>query len=313
MSGGNRGFILAAVFGLTAFSIGAGYTFAELNNPEEQRYERYRYAPGDPDAAKAALADKTQPIEYREPCKAPEGQNESDLCAQWKAARAAEAGALWAERGFWASVLSILGLGATILLTLKAVNAAARATEIADAQLNQMRQEARAWLAITDEPQKVAIIQDSLRFYYVIRIQNVGSTVAHDVDLRHAVFDSEDPRKPIDRHVAKWSHHPAKKGAAIMPGETASATLWSFQARDNFKVSKIGNFIYPAVLVYVRYRVTSDAEEHVSRRVFRFGTVRDADDILSRYTDPVTLLIGLDDSLIPADKLQLESFGAFAT
>jgi hypothetical protein len=313
MSERNWGFIAAALFGVVSFSGIAGYSIGILDHPKQQRYERYRHVPSDLDVTKTATADKAGAIEYREPCKNPEGQSESELCAQWKAAWAAETGTLWAARGFWASVLSIIGLGATILLTLKAVRAAGRATVVSEEQLSQMKHEARAWLSVTAEPQKIAVFEESVRFYYLIKVQNVGSTVAHDVDTRHSVFDAED-EGPVAKLMARWTSHSRNPLTAIMPGETVSANVWSLQARIGFRESASGGFIHPALLVYIRYSVTSDTEEHGTRRVFRFGTVaKETDAASSSEAPPVVPWISLSEKIIPAESLSLESFGAYAT
>ncbi|MDB5678198.1 MAG: hypothetical protein JWM94_1200 [Sphingomonas bacterium] len=123
---------LFAAIGLAFVAFCTGAYITALNYPEQERYQSYRYAPGDPEAANAALADKAKPVEYREPCTQPKGREESDLCAQWKAARAAESSALWTERGFWVGLVSIMGLGATIILTLRATEAAQRSALAAE-------------------------------------------------------------------------------------------------------------------------------------------------------------------------------------
>ncbi|WP_340316794.1 hypothetical protein [Rhizorhabdus argentea] len=135
MSSGYRGLVAAS--GLTAllWAIIFGFNLAASNYPQEQRYEPYRYAADNAHATELALADEIQPPEYREPCHEPKGQDESDLCAQWKAARAAEAGALWTERSFWAGLFGVVGLIATLHYTRKAVLAAEAATKDADSAL----------------------------------------------------------------------------------------------------------------------------------------------------------------------------------
>jgi hypothetical protein len=87
-------------------------------------------------------------------CKAGQDRRESDLCAQWKAADAAHASAVWAEYTYWLGVVG-LGIG---FLTLLAAGAAAKfardaATETkrgADAADNTLRSN-RAWLVV-DHP-----------------------------------------------------------------------------------------------------------------------------------------------------------------
>jgi len=56
-------------------------------------------------------------------------ERSSELCAQWKAADAAEASAFWAEWSFWISTLGLGGLLFTLHYTRKAVLAAEEATK----------------------------------------------------------------------------------------------------------------------------------------------------------------------------------------
>jgi hypothetical protein len=311
MAGSNRGAITAFI-GVICF--GAGAFIAALNYPPEQRYERYRYAPGDVELASTSLAGKSKPAEYREPCNGPQGRDESDLCAQWRAARAAEAGALWAARGFWVGLLSTIGLGITIILTLRAVNAATVATKIADKQLAHARHEARAWLAITAELQKVAVFEKTVRFYYLIRLTNIGATVAKNVQLQQTVIDGGPGiTDVINKWIALWKKVRGGGGGTLMPGETLTTNLWAFQDRDRFKPNERGTVIYPALLAYVRYRTTSDQEAHFSRRVFRFGELRKQGGALSMYADPIFLAITLTNGVFLSDQLTIETSSTIAT
>ena len=113
-------------------ALGTGIYWGALNQPQQERYQPYSYAPGEPDAARAALANQTGTSEYRQPCNKPQREDESDLCAQWKAARAAERGSLWTQIGVIVSTIGIMGLGATIFLTLRATEAAQRSALAAE-------------------------------------------------------------------------------------------------------------------------------------------------------------------------------------
>eukprot|EP01035_Chromulina_nebulosa_P036591 gene36591-49308_t len=124
---------LARAIGLasTAFCLGA-YVVA-LNKPHEERYQPYRYAADKPRDIDPALENKAnaQPLEYREPCKEPKGRDESDLCAQWRAAKAGEQSAFWAKWGFGITALGIFGLIATIIQSRIALDRAREANTIA--------------------------------------------------------------------------------------------------------------------------------------------------------------------------------------
>ena len=144
-----------------------GWYHAALNYPQQEWYQSYRHAADKVvavDPAIAAGAD-AEPLEYRKPCHKPKGQDESDLCAQWKAARAAELGALWTERGFWLSAISAIGIGAALLLTIDS-NKIARS--VGEAQT-------RAYLSIIDP--KVRILSNGVPWVDIV-VVNSGQSPA---------------------------------------------------------------------------------------------------------------------------------------
>lgn len=127
MPSGYRSIILAALIGLVAVSAGTGAYVTALNYPQEQGYQAYRYA--DHEARKAKASSGVDTTEYRTPCQQPEGHDESDLCAQWRAARAAEESAFWTKCGFWIAVIGSGLLLCQIALTRAAVEDTSEATE----------------------------------------------------------------------------------------------------------------------------------------------------------------------------------------
>jgi hypothetical protein len=132
MSRRNWGFIIAAVIGLAAiYGFGLGCYFTGLNHPDKQGYQSYRYATDKPQEVDPALKRPANPkaFEYRAPCEEPKGKDESDLCAQWRAAEAGENSAFWAEWGFWITILGSGLLLWQIALTREAVQDTGRATE----------------------------------------------------------------------------------------------------------------------------------------------------------------------------------------
>lgn len=123
MSTGYRGIIVAAFGFLTLSGFGLGYYHAALNYPQEPQYQSYRYASDKPSEIDPALIGEadTEALEYREPCQQPKGKDESELCAQWRAAKAGEHSALWAKWGFWIGVIGSSILLYQIGLTRKAL------------------------------------------------------------------------------------------------------------------------------------------------------------------------------------------------
>jgi hypothetical protein len=136
MLGSNRGVIIAlagiACLGIS-FGLGAGYSSYQ---PQEERYPAYRTAPDKIDELdRTTSPTNSKALEYREPCREPKGNDESDLCAQWRAAKAAESAAFWAKWGVIIGAIGTFGLFWTLFYTRKAVLAAENATRDADKAL----------------------------------------------------------------------------------------------------------------------------------------------------------------------------------
>ena len=140
----DRSLIAPAIIGLVATSFGLG-ALVSLNEADTERYQSYRYAADKPqDIDPAAPRPSPQSLEYREPCEQPKGRDESDLCAQWRAAKAGEQSALWAKWSFWIGLAGLFGLLASLYYTRKAVQAATDATKDADEALRIARRNADA-------------------------------------------------------------------------------------------------------------------------------------------------------------------------
>ena len=151
MSDRNWGFILVAVAGLAVYAFQVGVGVGELGNKPEA-YPRYQEAADDGEGADATPSGNIHSPRYKQPCENPEGKNESDLCAQYRAAEAAGLAAYWARWQFWLSLFGVIGLGGTIFLTIRATNAAVRSNEIA-------RENQRPW--ITFKGPEAAIFTNS--------------------------------------------------------------------------------------------------------------------------------------------------------
>lgn len=148
---GDRGIIFAIV-GWLVFAV--FITFSS-NNSKQEGYPQYRYAtdkPAEIDPATAGVSN-SQPFEYRRPCQNPKGEDESDLCAQWRAAKAAEHSAFWTKWGFWIAVVGSSLLLWQIILTRKAVEDTGDATkamkEANEIARDAIARQAEPWLEVT--------------------------------------------------------------------------------------------------------------------------------------------------------------------
>lgn len=148
-SGSNRGLGIAALAVALFISFGLGAYAVGLGEPE---YQSYRSGQSKEHAALPTIADVPVGVEQHTPCNNPKSESESDLCAQWRAAKAAEKSATWSMLGVFASIAGIALLLWQIMLTRVAVEDTGKATE-AMREANQISEtqsenQIRAWLAI---------------------------------------------------------------------------------------------------------------------------------------------------------------------
>jgi hypothetical protein len=130
MTGGYRVLLAGTLAVLLFVTFGLGVMAGALDDTHQQRYQSYRYAADKPLEPQSATAgnSKAQAFEYRTPCDRPKGKDESDLCAQWKSANAAEDSAFWTKLGFWVGVIGSALLLWQIMLTRQAVEDTSEAT-----------------------------------------------------------------------------------------------------------------------------------------------------------------------------------------
>ena len=112
---------LLIAFGLGAYWMGLPY-------PQE-RYQPYQSSSKVENGATATVSNITVSVVERTPCNNPQSEGESDLCAQWRAAKAAEKSANWTKWGVLASIAGISLLLWQIMLTREAVKDTGDATK----------------------------------------------------------------------------------------------------------------------------------------------------------------------------------------
>lgn len=178
--GGYRS-VFAALAGLAALlcAFGSGYVGGSLQYPDDHRQERYRYASDKPqEVDPTANEPPAEALEYREPCKEPKGRDESDLCAQWRAAKAGEQSALWAEWSFWVGCGGLLGLMLSLYYTREALKSAQDATKHAEESTNRMIMTDRAWLTPSSVKQTKITQGANKGVAFIVNWVNTGGTPA---------------------------------------------------------------------------------------------------------------------------------------
>lgn len=238
ISRGCRSLCLAAGLGALIWAALFGFSLGSLNTDKE-RYPSYRYAANQLAEASSTLAGVThsQPIEYRRPCQNPKGETESDLCAQWKSANAAEDSAFWAQWGFWIAVIGSSFLLWQIMLTRDAVEGTGKATE-AMLEANKIAREAnRPWLGVVDlQFTRIETTSERIDVQWRAGFTNAGLSPAMDVfphmQLSVAVFSGDKmifvtpERSWEETAITLFRKARGHFGEAIIPGATSPIGLY---------------------------------------------------------------------------------------
>jgi hypothetical protein len=254
--------VLGACFVLILTSFGLGVALTYSRQPQEQRYQSYRYAPEDPVQIEHSATRQTnlKSFEYRTPCDEPKGRDESDLCAQWRAAKAAETSAIWTRWGFWVGVVGSTLLLWQIVLTRQAVEDTNKATRAMERQNELTDAAQRPWLAITVEPLTPFFIDGKIAGVSVdIRIKNTGQKIATDLIMSSCMYTgasraSERDKKidPLRNKVREMQAVADVNRRLVLPGQSA-------KGGDHLECSAIANAVY-RILVYVEYKIEGEGK-----------------------------------------------------
>lgn len=279
---GNRG-ILAAFAGLAALflAFGMGAYVTGLNNPEQERYEPYRYAPDKPLEIDPAAAGEpnAQALQDRTPCEQPKGRDESDLCAQWKAASAGERNTLWTARGFWIGVVGSALLLWQIALTRQAVEDTSEATEAMREANHIAANTQRPWISISANLVSLELIgRRVISFGYVVQFKNTGAMVAEAFfpEIEFVPMDAEF-LEHMKESFETFEKNERIQDTAVIPGDAYEYAGQSsrvveylpWETREGLRKD-----CYLILLAMCRYRIPGDPKWHFSMQGFSIGQNR---------------------------------------
>ncbi|HWU94333.1 MAG TPA: hypothetical protein VN029_01975 [Sphingomonas sp.] len=216
----------------------------------------YRVGPTDNSTAPFnAHRDVTQEDCYFDP-----NHDAADLCAQWRAAKAAERSAESAASSNWIAYVSLifsaigmLGVGATIIYTRESLFEARKATKAAEDTLGEARltgqAQARCYLAVTRA--KVKIYKATGKPSADICIRNFGQTPAFKVkrSIRIGYSDRDDFGKARISEAMKS----VSEGDLVAPGDEYQLVriVYEFPLNDAEKelltAGKLGVVLYVTV------------------------------------------------------------------
>lgn len=186
MSNGYRSLGIPALAAALFIAFGLGAYWTGLPYPQE-RYQPYQSSDKVEERAAATVSNVAARVVERTPCNNPQSEGESDLCAQWRAAKAAEKSANWTVYGFWATLAGMALLTWQIILTREAVKDTGDAT-VAMQKSNDIAIAAhRPWIAIALYVERAVVIDGRLQIAYRIDYKNIGQTVAQFFVPKHTV------------------------------------------------------------------------------------------------------------------------------
>lgn len=290
MPGSNRNVIVAlGLIVLVSWSLFLGWYLAQPLNAEKERYQSYRYAADKPleiDPAGTGQPD-TKSLQYRAPCDQPKGQSESDLCAQWRAANAAEDSAFWAQWGFWIAVIGSSLLLWQIILTRKAVEDTSEATD-AMREANRIAFDAqRPWVSISCNVERFVKGDKSVEFQASLEFLNTGNVAARCFLNKSSpqLVQGQNIKDIRERLWREWRKSRSPSHRVLLPGEAYpdGIAMW---ARTDFPDdgSREEQPFHIIVVAAAHYKIT-DEEWHTTERSFLIGIRTGERDIINSQVE----------------------------
>lgn len=152
------------------------------------------------------------------PCKKINGREESDLCAQWTSARAAESSAYWTMVGAIVAIFGIGGLIWNLSYTRAAVKEAGRSTDLA-------KDSKRPWLKLeVAERAKLSVAGIGENSYYIgitieAHLTNFGGSPALDPSVSVLMSKPEGQYSNAAFRRRMEEKGPGLRRAAVFPGD----------------------------------------------------------------------------------------------
>ena len=215
-----------------------------------------------------------------DPCYHQKNHDSADLCAQWRAAKAAEDSALWAERGFWITVIGSFLLLCQIVLTRKAVVDTGEATKAMVKQNELTFAAQRPWITLSCRIKKLIKTENSIFLLAVVTFENVGDMVAENFYFRAS------PQLVHNENVATandlWLEYRRNleiRHNVLLPKEAMDTEVSISASTAHPHVFGRGGVAGEYDLLVVaaaHYRISGDERWHITERSFLVGLVDDS-------------------------------------
>lgn len=257
MPRGNRGSILAIGFGLVAalsFLLGVlGYALL-IDGQEQQKSEQTQYGGGgDQRDTSTANTFAPYPDLDKGSCYQARNHDTADLCAQWRAAFAAEQAARAATQSVWLNIvgmaLSGIGLGALLMTIAQGRTALKRARKANRISERTARRQLRAYIG----PMNAELLGvGAAKPNVIISIKNFGQTRAYNVSYKTDTGFSKKILTDVDEFGASGYF------GIIEPSDTMDLSIMGSIPISHHEVdSSINGPLTFYAVIYLKYSVSS--------------------------------------------------------
>ncbi len=230
--------ILAALLGLVLIGAGTGKepSSKEISTQAESQDRSIKSgskSSNSPSSVPIEMLNPQNKDELTVPCEKDVDRRQSDLCAQWKAAGAADRAAWWAMIGTIVALLGSTGLYWQIHLSRKAVEETSLATK-AMAKANEIAVAAqRPWLSIHVEPTVLKLQGKALRCEINIHVNNLGQSVANNYCfLFDLTYTRDGNPNYVDQIWKGFEEKKVKNRSLVIPGDVEVFKFWSYKNID---------------------------------------------------------------------------------
>lgn len=266
--------LFLAIAGILAVMFGNGWMWGATINPHAETYPAYQDGPQVESSSASLLTRTTANPHVMIPCLKMNGTTESDLCAQWHAANAAEQAALWSMLSVVLAAIGSVALLWQLRQTRRALQETTRSTAaMAEANLIA-RQQHRPWLL-----PKIGGVGDisfgngKMEINFILQIMNHGAEISSKIVLCIEILDSVDAViNRINAHEPRERARFAAVGKTLAPGATMETRYQTdFTVPDGVAHEQMMRLY---LLVTMSYEFPLSIERHTSIEAFDIWDAR---------------------------------------
>lgn len=222
----------------------------------------------DPSARPKAATTPT-PIDLG--CEAGQDNRRSDLCAQWKAADAAQESASWTARTFWLALFGTAIGGGTLFAAFAAAryarDAAREARRSANIAADAYAANERAWITVDIAADSDLTFNASggCHIFVKLKVTNIGRTPALNAHTSMTMVPTlRFSKEMVAGYAAEHRERNEKWGRTVLPGE-------SYDRKWGLGLDDAKDVLYGMVFGCVTYETLPDRAIHQTSFCYSLG------------------------------------------